>query len=301
MSDQLGDRMKERYEDRTRYYLPRRTYTIIRLDGVGFHNYTRPFRRPFDPELAKAIDGTAFALTTRIQGARFAYTQSDEISILLTDFAKPETEAWLDGNIQKMSSISAAAATAAFGSLIKNSDIELPKNHPIPLFDSRVFTIADPVEVENYFIWRQKDCIRNSVSGLAQFYYSQKALHGKSQDELKEMIRAKHEDWELWPNRFRRGGLIARIRENSNFLSSSFDAPVFVGSEGREQLRALIPQIWAEDEVSVKGEPVPKINKSIHCSLCGQWLYSSFDIAWCGNFSCKKYWEPVKVGGSLGE
>jgi tRNA(His) guanylyltransferase len=33
MKDELGKRMKSQYEARTRTWLPRRTYTIIRLDG----------------------------------------------------------------------------------------------------------------------------------------------------------------------------------------------------------------------------------------------------------------------------
>lgn len=33
MKDELGERMKEQYEHRTRFFVPRRTYTIIRLDG----------------------------------------------------------------------------------------------------------------------------------------------------------------------------------------------------------------------------------------------------------------------------
>ena len=43
MSDKtsLGTRMKENYENRTRYKLNRRTPTIIRLDGKAFHTYTR--------------------------------------------------------------------------------------------------------------------------------------------------------------------------------------------------------------------------------------------------------------------
>jgi hypothetical protein len=36
MHDSLGDRMKD-IEGRTRYYLPRRCYTLIRLDGKSFH------------------------------------------------------------------------------------------------------------------------------------------------------------------------------------------------------------------------------------------------------------------------
>ncbi len=47
-------------------------------------------------------------------------------------------------------------------------------------FDSRVFTIPDKTEVYNYFIWRWKDCSRNSISMVAQSNFSHKELHGKS-------------------------------------------------------------------------------------------------------------------------
>ena len=36
--DPLGERMKRDYEHRTRYYLPRRTYTLFRADGKAFHS-----------------------------------------------------------------------------------------------------------------------------------------------------------------------------------------------------------------------------------------------------------------------
>jgi len=48
MKDTLGDRMKNYYEDRYRYQLSRRTYTLIRIDGKAFHTYTRGLAKPFD-------------------------------------------------------------------------------------------------------------------------------------------------------------------------------------------------------------------------------------------------------------
>lgn len=51
MFDDLGDRMKEFYENRTRIYLPRKSYTIIRIDGKAFHSYTKNLKRPFDDGL----------------------------------------------------------------------------------------------------------------------------------------------------------------------------------------------------------------------------------------------------------
>ena len=93
--DSLGDRMKEYYENRTRIYLPRRTYTIIRIDGKAFHTYTRGLQRPFDEVFMGDMDNTACYLCKNIQGVKFGFVQSDEISLLLTDFDALTTEAWL--------------------------------------------------------------------------------------------------------------------------------------------------------------------------------------------------------------
>ena len=53
-------------------------------------------------------------------------------------------------------------------------------------FDARCFTIPDRTEVMNYFIWRNQDCNRNSISMVSQYHFSHKELHGKStKDQLK--------------------------------------------------------------------------------------------------------------------
>ena len=75
MKDNLGDRMKHQYEDRTKMFLPRRTYTIIRLDGKAFHTYTRNCERPWDEYLADAMDQTTKYLCSKIQGTIFGYVQ----------------------------------------------------------------------------------------------------------------------------------------------------------------------------------------------------------------------------------
>lgn len=228
MKDALGDRIKEGYEDRTRFFLPRRTYTIIRLDGKAFHTYTRGLEKPFDMDLIEDMGNATKFLCENIQGCVMGYTQSDEISLLLTDFDKPTTNAWFDGNIQKMASISASLVTARFNQLrlrrlaedgqnttglglasglINHEDIDKFK---IALFDSRVFSIPDRVEVMNYFIWRQKDCVRNSVSMAAQATYSHKELHGKSVSDMHELLMAKGINWAKYPESCKNGTIVTK-------------------------------------------------------------------------------------------
>lgn len=194
MNDTLGDRMKSSYEDRTRYYLPRRTYTILRLDGAHFHTYTKGLKRPFDADLIADMDSAIIAMLPEIQGAVFAYTQSDEISVLLTDFATPNTSAWFDGNLQKMTSVAASIITAEFNVLRHLRNDEADRGTvDLAYFDCRAFTIPDRTEVMNYFRWRQQDCIRNSVSMVAQSKFSHKDLQGKSQDQMHEMLFNRHQ------------------------------------------------------------------------------------------------------------
>jgi len=220
IKDSLGDRMKHNYENRTRILLPRRTNTIIRLDGKAFHTYTRNRPRPWDPSLHGNLVIAAARLCREAQGAVLAFVQSDEISVLLTDSSTPTTEAWFDGNIQKIASVSASIVTAEFNYRENNHFSDLA------FFDSRVFTIPDPVEVHNYFVWRQKDVERNSLSMLAQFHFSHRELHGKKREDLHGMLRELGIDWNEMPADFKRGTLI--YKDEFGWTYSS--APIFTQS-----------------------------------------------------------------------
>ena len=233
MKDTLGDRMKENYENRTRISLPRRTYTIIRVDGKAFHTYTKGLTRPFDSGLIEDMDNTAAYLCKNIMGAKFAYVQSDEISILITDFEDISTQSWFDSNLQKMCSVAASLATAKFNqlrmrrfcenntdkassisSLILNQTVNLEEidNFKLAMFDARVFQIPQQVEVSNYFIWRQQDATRNSISSVAQSLYSSKELNKKSTNDMQEMIFQKGINWNDYSFREKRGGIIGKVQ-----------------------------------------------------------------------------------------
>ena len=198
----LGDRMKRNYENISRHYLMRRVPVIIRLDGKAFHTLTQDLKKPFDSDFRDAMEKTAIKLISEIQGAKFAYVQSDEISILVTDYDNLETDAWFAYNIQKMVSISAAVASVTFSNSFHK--------HPA-YFDSRAFNISRE-EVVNYFIWRQLDWIRNSIQMHAQSLYLHNELIGKKEDELHQLIFLKGENWNNNEPRFKNGSAVNGLR-----------------------------------------------------------------------------------------
>ena len=232
MKDELGDRIKTYYENRTRAYLPRRTYTIVRVDGKSFKTYTKGLNKPFDDGLIEDMDETACYLCKNMQGAKMGFVQSDEISILLTDFDKIGTDAWFDGNIQKMASVAASMATAKFNHLRTlrkfnetsyeviirtindfhktntTSWMEGILNFKLAEFDARVFTIPSKTEVANMMVWRQQDTVRNSISSVAQSLYSSKELKGKNMSAQQEMIFQKGINWNDYAPKYKRGRFI---------------------------------------------------------------------------------------------
>ena len=218
--DNLGDRMKS-YENITRTYLPGRMPIIIRIDGKAFHTFTKGFKKPFDDILMRAMEETAAVLCRDIEGVKVAYTQSDEISLLITNNDTWETRPWFGNNLQKMASVAASIATLAFNrafwhevNMLNNDYLNTEDTEHLnaycravekgATFDARVFVLpAD--EVCNYFIWRQQDAIRNSIQSMGQAHFSHKELMNKNCENIKQMLVEKNIKWESLPVSYQRG------------------------------------------------------------------------------------------------
>lgn len=230
--DSLGERIKNSYENRTRYYLPRRTYTIVRLDGRAHSSYTQGLPKPFCKKYNNAIDQTAKYLCQNIAGCKLAYCQSDEITLVLTDFDQIDTQAFFDGNIQKITSVVASMAAAYF-----NQEHIRPQKDKLASFDARVFTIADRTEVYNCLYWRQQDCSRNSLSMLAQANFSHKQLHKKKRDDIHEMLHSIGINWNNESTRFKRGSCV--IKKPDEGWVIDYDIPIF--SQKKEYILERLP------------------------------------------------------------
>lgn len=245
--DSLGDRMKS-YENITRTYLPGRMPVIIRIDGKAFHTFTKGFKKPFDDILMRTMRETATALCREIEGVKVAYTQSDEISLLITNNDTWETQPWFGNNLQKMVSVAASIATWIFNKVFWRELNDY--NHTVPfgagdnseehkllkaywqackkgaMFDARVFVLPED-EVCNYFWWRQADAQRNSIQACGQFYFSHKELQHKSSKDIQEkLLLEKNFDWNALPNNKKYGVCIVKkpqtVKTKVDFNTSEF-------------------------------------------------------------------------------
>lgn len=232
----LDERMKH-YESTVGSRLILRCPAIVRIDGRAFHTFTKGFKKPFDHRLHFFFTATAKHLCRIIPTARIAYGQSDEISILLIDYTRHETQQFFDGKVQKISSVIASEASNVFNRALwvnmvthfEEKTREFLKSKFLQAgFDARVFSIPER-DVNNYFVWRQHDAIRNSIQAAGQAIFSHKELQGKSCNDIIEMLanEAKTQDNKYidWNNRLtvEQRGYIAR---NQGYWLT-FDAPDF--------------------------------------------------------------------------
>lgn len=228
----LGDRMKNNYENINRFYLTRRMPIIIRTDMKAGHTFTKGMKKPFDDIFVKTMQETMEYLCENIQGCVLGYTQSDETSLVLVDYAELTTDAWFGNNLQKMCSVSASMATLAFNkaftrniskqskrlytehleekdaSYIETLESAMNKG---AMFDSRVFTIPKE-EVCNYFLWRQQDATRNSIQSVGQANFSQTELHGKSCNDIQDMLMTQKDiNWNAYATTLKRGSCCIKV------------------------------------------------------------------------------------------
>ena len=220
---------------------------------------------------------TAKYLCENIQSCSLAYTQSDEISLLLIDYQKFETSAWFDYEIQKMCSISASMATMEFNRqfrdnvdawvisgeiqeeldsdtierLYKLQDAYIEAECKGAMFDARVFNIPKE-EVTNYFYWRQLDASRNSIQMVGQANFSHKELQHKSCNDIQDMLMIeKGINWNDFPTYQKRGSCVfkedyldcttdstdSKLIRNRWIIDKSI--PIFKG-EGRQYIERFV-------------------------------------------------------------
>ena len=252
VNDQLGQRMKTFYEQVPKYKLYRRTPVAIRIDGRAFHTFTRGFQKPFDEVLGNAMVRTMEYLCQNIHGAKLGYTQSDEITILLTDYDTLETDAWFDYEVQKICSIAASMATLAFNKYFAEEVNAYFEQHEEgsfstqayfntlfkavekgAMFDARCFNIPKE-EACNLVYWRQLDATRNSVQMVGQANFSHNELQCLSCDMIQDKLFAERGiNWSEFETRWKRG--VAWTKETG----IDWNMPILKG-EGRKYVDELI-------------------------------------------------------------
>lgn len=261
--DSLEDKMNY-YRDLTDYRLMPNSYVIAMIDGRGFSGKIKKrFKLPFDDTFINIMNEIGKFVAKEVQGCKFAFVQSDEISFILTDFDTPETDAFFGYRLCKMQSIIAGLATAKFNQLIYKMLCETPcstsdlqqiiDDQPAYHFDCKCWTVPNHNDACAWILYRQIDCIRNSKQQATQTYLSHKTLVNKSTDEQVELLKAeKGIDWNTeYDDGKKYGRFIYKVEktlytpEHEPYTRNTFEVHngcPLTEDENREYFKKLIPQ-----------------------------------------------------------
>ena len=226
------------------YKLDKDSYILCHIDGRAFSKMIKKrFKLPFDDEFMQMMDETTAYVCENVQGAKLAYVQSDEISIVITSFKYEGNELlnsspFFDYRLCKLQSIIASLATAKFNQLYtlrminEDSDKSIRQQiNEIPLiqFDCKCWDVNTYDDMFAWFKFRQNDCIRNSKQQFAQAYCSHKDLLNKNSGEQVEYCNLKTgNDWNTLNGKYKYGRIVYRTTYPMQTINPKTNEPITV-------------------------------------------------------------------------
>ena len=173
--DELDQRLRI-YETAHDFCVPPNLYIVARLDGRSFTKLTKEthdFERPFDIRFRDMMIETVKHLMGCGVKIIYAYTESDEISLLFD--LEDNT---FSRKTRKLISILAGEASAKFSLLLGEP----------AAFDCRLSQLPRKQDVIDYFRWRNEDAHRNALNAHCYWLLRDQ---GKSKVEATEMLEGK--------------------------------------------------------------------------------------------------------------
>lgn len=215
--NELATRQKK-YEDEYNLNINNDLPFVIRLDGKGFSKQIKKWNceKPFDKYFHEAmIDATEYIMS-EISDIKLAWTGSDEITLVFENKAK-----WYNNRINKLLSLTASYASIKFNySMISNLNNNVLKYPAV--FDSRIITPPNIAECLNNIIYRQRDCIRNSISIWFGHFYSHKKAMSKNSEQKIEILKSEQNfDWEVNPPDWTKYGTLLFYKSVKRYLNDN--------------------------------------------------------------------------------
>ncbi|KAI9365468.1 tRNAHis guanylyltransferase-domain-containing protein [Zopfochytrium polystomum] len=311
-NEDVGARLKS-FESTIETSIPPEKPFVIRLDGVAFSTFTEGLRKPFDDRLKTAMVNVTVDLLNKFVPS-MAYHHSDEISLVFLAADPPLKGARDDsgkllgedpsaqsnavasdelglkrqkkleskakthpysGRVQKLSSVTAAYATARLNHHLRSFDwADLSSRTQERMtageayFDGRVVAVPDLAAAAECVLWRSSfDGFRNAISSIAQARFSSKQLHGKNVPRMIEMLATEGLNiWDLYTEKYLFGTWVKKeVYEVHGYvvpkLGKVLDQPItrrrvrtgsfnWANYSEEDRIRFMASKYWPSDENS---------------------------------------------------
>lgn len=114
------------------------------------------------------------------------------------------------------------------------NDLLVDKSNTLQFFDSRSFNLQKE-EVNNYFVWRQQDAIKNAIQMIGRAYFSHKELENKNGKDIIDMLDTLHINYHSFSTCEKRGTCC--IKTNKGW---ELDTEIPIFKDNKEYIEKLI-------------------------------------------------------------
>lgn len=210
------------YEESSVQKLTAKIPVFVKLNVCSYRPATKDLNKPYDEIFAKSMQHTMKRICEEAHGAIFAYSNFDEITVILTDYHKPNSNAWFGYDVQKLCSIVSSVATIEFNMEFrrlvdefkqkyngarKEEKLSAYKNTADSYikFSAVCFNVPENRVCDMMYLI-QKECTKNVIQSIGRMYFENSDLVGKCNDEVLEMLRENFGiDWLSLPVELKRG------------------------------------------------------------------------------------------------
>ena len=202
----LAVRMKEYEFTTTNRLLMQQLPVYARVDLRAGHTFCHSLDKPFDNDFVSVMQKTCAHLVEETN-AVVGFVESDEVSLAWLEPSKVPFET----RLFKLESVLAAMATSAFTLYGLETKLADRIKQMMPHFDCRICQLPTLDELANMFLWRQQDCVKNSITMVALSKFSHNQLQGKNSiDKINMLVDVGLDYYRDIPEHLRLGSFFRR-------------------------------------------------------------------------------------------
>lgn len=213
---ELANEMRN-FEDVFKLKLGGDDFVVIRTDGRNFRSFTKGMKEPYDDIFLKTMQQTMMSLCQTIPGCVYAYSFSDEISIILST---DKINGWYKLEVEKIVSVTASLTTIFFNKHFCKLVLDYEQENSVTseesqqnkeyinnmkqkmqtaTFDCRAFVLPEE-KIIDYLKFRQLYCIEYSVGKMYRSMFGKQTPVNRNQTS-KKMCALLKKSGNPWTNK----------------------------------------------------------------------------------------------------
>ena len=115
-------------------------------------------------------------------------------------------------------------------------------------FDCKVWSVPNDNDAYAWFLYRQNDCIRNSINQTADTYMSHTQMNKKNTDEIKQILKDEYDvNWDNFHYKYRHGRFFIKMNAVKEVIPKNSNETIWVNRSVWEEIPSVYGNLTLKD------------------------------------------------------